>query len=160
MANEMTDGNERIGLGAIPLFRQLSPEALEKISELIVKVSFKAGETVFLENEPGDSLYVVDSGKVRIWVRDADANDVTLSELEPGNFFGEMSVIDGGKRSANATAVVDTALHCFRRKEFEEFLVEHPQAALEVIPGIAAPLLPPNLLFPHTLSSNATSLHA
>jgi CRP-like cAMP-binding protein len=159
MANEMTDGNERIGLGAIPLFRQLSPEALEKISELIVKVSFKAGETVFLENEPGDSLYVVDSGKVRIWVRDADADEVTLSELEPGNFFGEMSVIDGGKRSANATAVVDTALHCLRRKEFEEFLVEHPQAALEVIRGIGGRLRQTNLLLSQRVARNANIVH-
>src|ERR1700724_3528837 len=112
MDNEMTTGNERLGLGAIPLFRKLSPAALDKISGLMVKVGFKAGDTIFLANEPGDALYVVDSGKVRIWVRDGDANEVTLSEVEAGNFFGEMSVLDGGKRSANATAVVDATLHC------------------------------------------------
>src|SRR6266849_4015720 len=131
MANEMTDRNELLGLDAIPLFRQLSPSALEKISRLMVKESYKAGDTIFLGGERGDALYVVDSGKVRIWVRDSDGNDVTLSELEPGSFFGEMSVLDGGKRSANATAVVDTTLHCLRRKDFEGFLVEHPQVAIE-----------------------------
>src|ERR1700694_1732572 len=132
MENEMTDGSDRPGLAVIPLFRQLSPDDLEKIAGLMVNVSFKTGDTVFLEQEPGDALYVVDSGRVRIWVRDADANEVTLSELGPGNFFCEMSVLDGGKRSANATAAVDTALHCLRRKEFDIFLVENPQAALEV----------------------------
>src|SRR5260370_9592420 len=119
MADEMTDANGRLGLAAIPLFRQLSSDELEKISGLMVKVSYKAGDTIFLENEPGDALYVIDSGRVRIWVRDGDANEVTLSELEPGNFFGEMSVLDGGKRSANATAITDTSLHCLRREEFE-----------------------------------------
>src|SRR2546425_5252912 len=119
MANEMTDGNERLSLAAISLFRELSPDALEKISGLMVKVSYKAGDTIFLANEPGDALYVVDSGSVRIWMRDGDANEVTLSELEPGDFFGEMSVLDGGKRSASATALLGSTLHCLRRKEFE-----------------------------------------
>jgi CRP-like cAMP-binding protein len=136
MADEMSDSNKRPSLTAVPLFRQLSAEALAKISGLMVEVSHKAGATIFLQNEPGDALYVVDSGKVHIWVRDGDGNEVTLSELEAGNFFGEMSVLDGGKRSANATTVVDTTLHCLRREEFENFLAEHPQAAIEVIRGI------------------------
>src|SRR5579872_5364706 len=104
----METGPEHVGLSAIPLFAQLSPVDLEKISSLMVRVSCKAGDTIFLQNEPSDSLYVVDAGKIRIWVRDDDANDVTLSELEAGSFFGEMSVLDGGTRSANATATSDS----------------------------------------------------
>jgi CRP-like cAMP-binding protein len=159
MANEIKAGNERLGLGAVPLFSKLSPAALDKMSGLMVKVSHKAGETIFLANEPGDALYVVDSGKVRIWVRDADGNEVTLSELEPGTFFGEMSVLDGGKRSANATAAVDTALHCLRRQDFEGFLVEHSQAALEVIRGIGARLRQTNLLVSQRATRNANIVH-
>src|ERR1700680_3014615 len=158
MANEMTD-SERPGLAAIPLFRQLAPDALVKMSGLMVKVSYKAGETIFLANETGDALYVVDSGSVRIWVRDGDANEVTLSEFKPGDFFGEMSVLDGGKRSANATAVVDTTLHCLRREDFERFLVEHPQAALEVIRGIGERLRQTNLLVSQRVTRNANIVH-
>jgi CRP-like cAMP-binding protein len=159
MANEMTDGNKRLSLAAIPLFRQLSPDDREKISALMVKVSRKAGDAIFLQNEPGNALYVVDSGKVRIWVRDGDGNEVTLSELEPGNFFGEMSVLDGGKRSANATAVVDTILHCLRREEFENFLAEHPQAALEVIRAIGGRLRQTNVLVSQRATRNANIVH-
>ena len=112
-----------------------------------------------LEHEPGDALYVVDSGKVRIWVRDGDGNDVTLSELEPGNFFGEMSVLDGGKRSANATALLDTTLHCLRREDFEKFIAEHPQAALEVIRGIGERLRQTNLLVSQRVTRNANIVH-
>ena len=159
MANEMTEDNQSLNLSAIPLFKQLSPVALEKMSELMVKESHKAGDTIFLAGERGDGLYVVDSGKVRIWVRDGDGNDVTLSELEPGNFFGEMSVLDGGKRSASATALLSSTLHCLRRAEFEGFLVEHPQAALEVIRGIGERLRQTNLLVSQRVTRNANVVH-
>ena len=159
MANEMTAHNERGGLGAIPLFRKLAPSAIEKMEGLMVKVAFKAGDTVFLQHEPGNALYVVDCGRVRIWVRDRDASEVTLSEFKPGDFFGEMSVLDGGKRSANATALVDTTLHCLRREDFEGFLVEHPQAALEVIRGFGARLRQTNLLVSQRATRNANIVH-
>jgi len=159
MTNEMTEANEHLSLAGNLLFRHLSPEALEKISGLMVKGSHKAGDTIFLEREPGDALYVVDSGKVRSWVRDGDGNDVTLSELEPGNFFGEKSALAGGKRSANATALLDTTLHCLLRKEFEDFLLEHPQAALEVIRGIGERLRQTNLLVSQRVTRNANIVH-
>jgi len=159
MADEVTDGSKRLSLTAIPLFRQLSSEALGKISGLMVEVSHQGGDAIFLQNEPGDALYLVESGKIRIWVRDGDGNEVTLSELEPGNFFGEMSVLDGGKRSANAKAVVDTTLHCLRREDFENFLAEHPQAALEVIRGIGGRLRQSNLLVSQRVTRNANIVH-
>jgi CRP-like cAMP-binding protein len=146
-------------LGAIPLFSQLSAEALENVSRLMVDVSLKAGDTIFLEREPGTALYIVRSGTVRIWTRDADANDVTLSELQPGAFFGEMSVLDGGKRSANASARTDCRLFCLRSRDFESFLVEHPQAAREVIRGLGARLRQTNALIVERGARNANLLH-
>jgi len=159
VTNESTSGTERLGLGATPLFRQLSPSDVQKIAGLMVEDSYKAGDTIFRQNEPGEALYLVDSGKVRIWVHDGDRNEVTLSELEPGAFFGEMSVLDGGRRSANATAVLDTTLHCLRREEFENFLAEHPQAALEVIRGIGGRLRETDILVSQRVSRNANIVH-
>jgi CRP-like cAMP-binding protein len=159
MADETSNGSIRLSLAVIPLFRQLASDDLEKISGLMVKVSHRAGETIFLQNEPGHALYVVDSGRVRIWVRDGEGNEVTLSELEPGDFFGEMSVLDGGKRSANATVLVDTTLHCLRREEFERFLAAHPQAALELIRGIGERLRQTNLLVSQRVTRNANIVH-
>jgi CRP/FNR family transcriptional regulator len=78
MANDVTKAKGPLGLAGNPLFRQLSPDALEKLSGLMVEVSYKAGETIFLAREPGDALYVVDSGRVRIWMHDGDQNEVTL----------------------------------------------------------------------------------
>ncbi|EDY20394.1 cyclic nucleotide-binding protein [Chthoniobacter flavus Ellin428] len=147
------DDND-LGLAAVALFKDLSPEALSKMSTLLENVNFKTGDTIFHEHEKGDALYVVHSGKVRIWVHDEDSRPVTLAELEPGDFFGEMSVLDGGERSANATTTTDSMLHRLSRKDFQEFLLSHPQAALEVIRGITSRLRQTNLLVSQRISRN------
>lgn len=149
----------RLDVGAIPLFSQLSPEAVEAISNLMVTQPFPAGTPVFMVQEPGNALYIVESGCVRIWVRDDDANEVTLSELGPGAFFGEMSVLDGGRRSANATALVDSTLHCLRSQEFEAFLLAHPQAALAVIRGLGTRLRQTNAIVSQRATRNANVVH-
>jgi len=153
------EATEPGGIASVPLFRELSPGDLKKVSALMVPVSFKSGDTVFLEHEPGDALYIIDSGSVRIWVRDKDVNEVTLSELKSGDFFGEMSVIDRGKRSANATVLADTTLRCLRREDFEGFLIEHPQSALEVIRGMTGRLRQNNLLLAQRVTRNANVVH-
>src|ERR1051325_4132266 len=102
MSSEITLSDEAQSLSGITMFRQLEPDELEKLAEEVEQVNFKAGETIFSENDMGDALYVVDAGAVRIWVRDQDIKEVTLSELKPGDFFGELAVLDSGPRSANA----------------------------------------------------------
>jgi uncharacterized membrane protein len=154
MSEEPAQDDQDLGLAAISLFKDLSPEALEKMSTLLENVAFKTGDIVFHEHDKGDALYVVHSGRVRIWVHDEDAKDVTLAELVPGEFFGEMSVLDGGERSANATVSADALLHRLTRRDFEEFLLSHPQAALEVIRGITARLRQTNLLVSQRISRN------
>jgi uncharacterized membrane protein len=154
MSEDPAQDDQDLGLAAIALFKYLSPEALEKMSTLLQNVNFKTGDTVFHEHEKGDALYVVHSGKVRIWVHDEDSKDVTLAELVVGDFFGEMSVLDGGERSANATVTADAVLHRLSRSDFQEFLLSHPQAALEVIRGITARLRQTNLLVSQRVSRN------
>jgi uncharacterized membrane protein len=87
-------------------------------------------------------------------VRDEDGKEVTLAELVPGDFFGEMSVLDGGERSASASVSADALLHRLTRADFEEFLLTHPQAALEVIRGITTRLRQTNLLVSQRVSRN------
>jgi uncharacterized membrane protein len=96
---------------------------------------------------------------VRIWVRDADGQEITLSELTSGDFFGEMSVLDGAKRSANATALVETTLGCLRRDKFEDFILHHPEAALELIRGLGARLRRTDALVSQRVTRNANILH-
>jgi uncharacterized membrane protein len=92
-------------------------------------------------------------------VHDADANEVTLSELEPGAFFGEMAVLDGGKRSANATAVGETTLHSLSSDQLEAFLLAHPGAALQMIRSLGARLRQTNSLITERGAKNANVIH-
>ena len=154
MSDAPAQDDNDLGLAAISLFKDLSPEAMEKMSSLLENVTYKSGDTIFHEHEKGDALYVVHSGKVRIWVHDEDSKDVTLAELVCGEFFGEMSVLDGGERSANATVTTDAVLHRLSRADFEEFLLAHPEAALEVIRGITTRLRQTNLLVSQRVSRN------
>jgi len=159
MAETSPNETTTVRLVANPLFRQLSTEAAQKMSSMMTKASYKTGDTIFLEREPGDALYLIESGKVRIWVHDGEKNEITLTNLEPGAFFGEMSVLDGGNRSANASAVTDTTVLCLRREKFQQFLLEHPQSALEVIRGLGGRLRQTNVLVSQRATRNANIVH-
>src|SRR6185295_2843469 len=103
-------------------------------------------EVIFHQNDPGDALYAVESGRVRVWVRDEDVQEVTLSELTTGDFFGELAVLDSGSRSATATAMTDTVLHRLSRDDTQRFLLEHPACALDVVRAITARMRETNRL--------------
>src|SRR4030081_225162 len=128
---------EAQSLARVPLFKRLEPHELEHLAEDVAQVDFKAGETIFNEHDLGDGLYVVETGSVRIWVMDEDVTEVTLAELKPGDFFGELAVLDRGERSSSATALTDTHLHKLSSDAFQQFLIEHPDAAIDVICEIA-----------------------
>src|SRR6202165_4624018 len=129
---------EAQSLARIPLFKRLEPQGLEHLAEDADQVNYAAGETIFNEHDLGDGLYVVETGSVRIWVMDEDVSEVTLAELKPGDFFGELAVLDRGERSSSATAIVDTHLHKLSSDDFHQFLIEHPDAAIGVICALAA----------------------
>jgi uncharacterized membrane protein len=145
---------EAQSLARIPLFKRLEAHELEHLAEDVDQVNYKAGETIFNEHDLGDGLYVVETGSVRIWVMDEDVQDVTLAELKPGDFFGELAVLDRGERSSTATALVDTHLHKLSSDAFQKFLIEHPDAAVDVICEIAARMRQTNLLVSQRVSRN------
>jgi CRP/FNR family transcriptional regulator, cyclic AMP receptor protein len=146
MSTDLTMSDEAQHLSQIPMFRQLDNNELETLARSVDQVTFKAGETIFHEYDHGDALYVVDSGAIRVWVRDEDVHEVTLSELKTGDFFGELSVFDGGLRSANATAIDDSVLHRLKRDDFHNFLVQYPEAAVDVIRELGARMRQTNQL--------------
>jgi len=155
MAADQTNLSEEAqSLARVPLFKRLEAPELEKLAEKIDQVNFKNGEVIFNEHDRGDSLYVVERGLVRIWVIDEDVNEVTLAELKPGEFFGEMAVLDRGERSSSATAIGETHLHRLSSDDFQQFLIEHPDASIDVICEIAARMRQTNLLVSQRASRN------
>ena len=146
--------DEAQSLARVPLFKRLEPHELEKLAEEIDQVDYKAGEVIFNERDHGDALYVVEEGSVRIWVTDEDLNEVTLAELQPGQFFGELAVLDRGERSSSATAITDAHLHRLSSDDFQKFLTEHADCAIDVICEIGARMRQTNLLVSQRVSRN------
>ena len=155
MAADLTGLSEEAqSLARVPLFKRLEPHELEKLAEEIDQVNYKAGETIFNEHDRGDALYVLEEGSVRIWVTDEDLQPVTLAELQPGAFFGELAVLDQGERSSSATAITDIHLHKLSSNDFQQFLIEHPDCAIDVICEIGARMRQTNMLVSQRASRN------
>jgi len=154
MADEKTLSEEAESLSQVPLFKRLEPHELEKLAKEVDQVNYKAGEIIFNERDRGDALYVVETGSVRIWVWDEDVQEVTLAELKPGEFFGELAVLDRGERSTSATAIVDTHLHRLSSDDFQQFLMEHPDCAIDVICEIGTRMRQTNMLVSQRVSRN------
>src|SRR5437867_1707814 len=146
--------DEAQSLARVPLFKRLEPHELEHLAEEVDQVNYPAGETIFNEHDRGDALYILEEGAVRIWVFDEDVKEVTLAELKPGDFFGELAVLDRGERSSSATAIVDTHLHRLSSDDFQQFLMEHPDCAIDVICEIGARMRQTNLLVSQRASRN------
>jgi CRP/FNR family cyclic AMP-dependent transcriptional regulator len=155
MAADMNNLSEEAqSLARVPLFKRLEAHELEHLAEEIDQVNYKAGETIFNEHDRGDALYILEEGNVRIWVYDDDVKEVTLAQLKPGDFFGELAVLDRGERSSSATAVTDIHLHRLSSDDFQKFLTDHPDAAIDVICEIAQRMRQTNLLVSQRASRN------
>src|SRR6267378_4269934 len=154
MAAEFALTDEAESLSRVPLFKRLTPDELEKLAEEVDQADYKAGDVIFNERDKGDALYVVETGAVRIWVMDEDVKPVTLTELKPGEFFGELAVLDQGERSSSATAITDIHLHKLSSNDFQKFLIEHPDCAIDVICEIGTRMRQTNLLVSQRASRN------
>jgi CRP/FNR family transcriptional regulator, cyclic AMP receptor protein len=157
MSSRTNLSDEARHLALVPLFRRLDERELAELAEEVNQVSFKSGEAIFHENDQGDSLYVIESGAVRIWMHDDDVQQITLSELKPGDFFGELSVLDEGERSANATAMTDSTLHKLQRDDFHQFMLAHPYVAVDLICEIGARLRQTNMLVSQRVTRNVNT---
>jgi CRP/FNR family cyclic AMP-dependent transcriptional regulator len=155
MAADMNNLSEEAqSLARVPLFKRLEADELERLAKEVDPVNYKAGETIFHEHDRGDALYILEEGSVRIWVMDEDVSEVTLAELKPGDFFGELAVLDRGERSSSATALTDIHLHRLSSDDFQQFLIDHPDAAIDVICEIGARMRQTNLLVTQRAARN------
>ncbi len=110
-----------------PLFSTFSAEELLAVIRGLSLLTFEAGEIIVSENEPGDSLFVVASGSVRIYARDGAGHNNQVRMLEQGKFFGEISLLSGKPRSASVTAATPTELLELDRKTLDNIAEQQPQ---------------------------------
>ena len=120
-----------------PLFEDLTDNDLDKVIEVIQQKEFSAGSEIFDETLPGRELYIILKGKIRIVKITREGERQTLSVLKPGNFFGEISLLDGRKHSATAEAVEDATLLVITQQALALIEKNHPEVALKVIKNMA-----------------------
>lgn len=128
---------QKEALRANPLFQDLAEDDLKKVLEVVEEKTFKAGGEIFDETLPGRELYIILKGKIRIVKSTRDGGRQTLSILKEGNFFGELSLLDGRKHSATAEAVEDSVLLVITQDGLRKIEDEHPEIALTVIKNMA-----------------------
>ncbi|MGH8197311.1 MAG: Crp/Fnr family transcriptional regulator [Steroidobacteraceae bacterium] len=129
----MTTLAGKMMLQGSPLFRGLPQPVLERIAGLAVQRSYRNGEIIFSQGDPGDALYAVVTGKIRISAGAADGREISLNIMEPGDTFGEIALLDGGTRTASATATVASELVSIRRDHFIGLVEREPRVALELL---------------------------
>jgi CRP/FNR family transcriptional regulator, cyclic AMP receptor protein len=127
-------------LQTIPLFQDLTPKELRILERVVHIRTYESGQSVFLETEPGAGIYVIRSGQVEIVLNHKTEHPLTLAELEPGDFFGEMALLGYTSRSATAVARERSELIGFFHPDLIEILNVHPSMGAKISLGLAKAL--------------------
>ncbi|HEY4273083.1 MAG TPA: DUF1003 domain-containing protein [Candidatus Udaeobacter sp.] len=138
----------------VPLFESLDNDAARELCELLESLDCKSGARLFRAGDEGDAMYVIEQGKIRICVRAKDGHEVTLTELGRGDFFGEMVLLDGKPRSADAVVKEDARLAVLSREHFLSFVHTHPNVALEMLTALTNRLRQTDELLRHSATRN------
>jgi CRP/FNR family cyclic AMP-dependent transcriptional regulator len=141
-------------LRQVPLFESLDDKAAKELSELLETLDCKAETFLFRTGDAGDALYLIEHGKVRICVQAIDGHEVTLTELGRGDFFGDMALLDGQRRSADAVVAEDARLALLSREHFLSFMRSSPDVALEMLTALANRLRHTDELLRHSATRN------
>jgi CRP-like cAMP-binding protein len=121
----------------VPIFAELEEKDLLRVVKLGTSQKYKKGNIVVLEQESGAALFVIITGKVKVVRMDEDGREVILSMFGPGEFFGEMSLLDGLARSASVVATVKSELFMIHRRDFLELLNEFPAVTISLLAELA-----------------------
>ena len=120
-------------LKKVPLFSDLADAELARFAEVTREREYPKNSVILFEDDPGDALYIVSSGQVKVVLIGEDGREVILSVLGDGDFFGEMALIDDEPRSAHVIAMKDSQLLVLRRDDFQAQLVAQPKIGLKLL---------------------------
>lgn len=127
-------------LDKTPLFALFPEPARDELRGLWRQRRYRKDTPIFWAGDSGDSVLIISAGQVRVWLESGDGAEAAIATLGPSSIIGEMSVLDGGSRSANATAVSDCEVYVVERKQFLDLLLRHPEAAIKLCQLLAGRL--------------------
>jgi CRP/FNR family cyclic AMP-dependent transcriptional regulator len=141
-------------LRQVPLFESLDDETAEELCKKFGTLDCEARKVLFRAGDVGDAMYLIERGKVRISVQATDGRELTLTELGRGEFFGEMVLLGGQRRSANAVVAEEARLAVLSREHFLSFMRRNPNVALEMLTALANRLRHTDELLRHSVTRN------
>ena len=142
-------------LRQVPLFESLDDDAAKQLCDLLETLDCERQKVLFRAGEAGDAMYLIERGKVRISVDATNGRELTLTELGRGDFFGEMALLNGQPRSANATASEESRLAVLSRQHFLSFIMRgNPNVALAMMTALANRLRHTDELLRHSATRN------
>lgn len=124
-------------LSGIEFFELLKEEDRNELANVIDAVKLNAGETLFHTGDPGESLFVVRSGSIELYIKDTAGQKIVLTIAEEGNLFGELSLLDSGPRTATAIALTDSELLVLDRDDLLLLFQKRPDAALNMLAAMS-----------------------
>lgn len=123
-------------LKEVPLFQLLDDNERTELAAQLDVVNFPSGQTIFQYGEPGDAMFVISSGEVEVFFKNDTGERIVLEVATRGDFFGELSMLDNGTRSASVLATQDTQALRLDRADLEKFLRLRPQAAMDLLAAV------------------------
>ena len=124
-------------LGRIPLLKDVPPEALGQLARCLRRRTFHRGEVIFHQGDPGDTMHLVRSGRVKVVLPAETGDEAVLAIIGPGDCFGELAVIDGGPRSASVVAMEQVETLMLGRQDFLSFFRSNMAAAEQLVVNLA-----------------------
>lgn len=124
-------------LSAVELFKGLSEEELATIESHCVKRTFPKNTVLISENDPADSLYVIESGRVKVYLSDDNGKEYIVNIQTGGEYFGELALLDDSKRSASVMAMESSTFYILYKKDFVELLEKFPGMAITLLHNTA-----------------------
>jgi CRP/FNR family transcriptional regulator/CRP/FNR family cyclic AMP-dependent transcriptional regulator len=133
-------------LSKVPLFTSLKPAHIGELAKKVRMRNYRRGEVIFHKDDPGPTLYIIKTGQVKIASYSSEGEEVILSILTENEFFGELSLLDGQPRSANATAIEATQILVLQQHDFLDTIDKHPEIAREIMAALSERLRRTNRL--------------
>lgn len=125
-------------LKACPLFKGFTDTGLQILAGVATERTYPKGVPLFVENMVGDSLVILTSGKVRVSAKNPAGDEVVLCELGPGDFLGELALIQQGQRLCTATSISGVNAFEIRHADFQKLLAQKPQACLKLLMNVVS----------------------
>ena len=147
-------------LKEVPLFQLLDDRERGELAKQLDVVDFAAGESVFNYGDPGDAIYVINSGEVEVFFKNDTGERIVLELARRGDFFGELSMLDEGTRSASVVATQPTQALRLDRGDLEKFLQLCPHAAMDLLAAMGRRHRETVERLRHTATRNVNEEHA